>query len=214
MRTALAAVLMALPAMAGEARPKPADYSAQAKAGPVTVAAECMVHTFSEGRHTFVAEDYLVVEVGVYPDRGTSVTVSAQQFALRINGKKALIYSRTPQMVAASLKYPDWENPRGLETAVGVGPVILGRPPAVERFPGDPRARRGPQPPRVGDADPKEPEVRAEDVVISAALTEGETRGPVGGYLYFPYEGKMKKVRRLELLYNGPAGRAELTIVR
>ena len=69
-------------------RATPVDYQAQAIVGPVTIAAEFTGHgiTISDGALT--TEDYVVVELGVFGAPGTHVTLSAEDFSLRINGKK------------------------------------------------------------------------------------------------------------------------------
>ncbi len=145
--------------------------------------------------------------------------VSAAHFRLRVNNKKQTLYSQTPGMVAASLKYPDWHERRGLEGSAGAGNagVILGTP--SSRFPGDSRDRRRlPAPPRAPEEENRSgieraPETKAEDAVVGAALPEGPQRGPVAGCLYFPYDGKLKSLKTLELLYEGPRGTASLRLM-
>ncbi|MFB3827832.1 MAG: hypothetical protein ACE15B_13755 [Bryobacteraceae bacterium] len=213
------AVLFALAACcawAGEPKQKPEDYPVHARPGKAALGADFTVHSFSDGRQFFVTEAHLVVEIAVYPAKGEPLMVSTQQFTLKVNGKKQLVYAQTPGMVAASLKYPDWERRRKLEAYGGIGNagVILGRPSPVERFPGDPRARSPlPPAPRAPEAErTKAPEPTAEEVAVSAALPEGETSSAVAGYVYFPYRGKVKDIRDLRLLYSGPAGQAELRL--
>ena len=92
--------------------------------------------------------------------------------------------------------------------------MILGRPVPVERFPGDPTARRR-LPPRAPEPEDrsgaeKTPEPKAEEVVVETALPEGTQRLPVSGYLYFAYKGKVKSV---ELIYDGPEGHAALRLL-
>jgi len=141
--------------------------------------------------------------------------VSTSQFTLQVNGKKQMLYPQAVEFVAASLKYPDWETRPRLEA--GAGPVIFGRPQPVERFPGDPQARRLPPPPRPPDANPsgQEPQqpVSADEIVRQTALPEGEWRGPVSGYLYFAYKGKTKNIKSLALHYSGPAGTVTISLL-
>ena len=175
-----------------------------------------MIHSFSGGRQTFIAKDYLVVEVALYPAKGERVMVEASQFSLRVNGKRQALAPQAPEFVAASLKYPDWETHPQLEA--DAGPIILGRPQSVERFPGDPEARqRMPSPPKPTLDDrsgqDKEPQVTADQLAVQAALPAGEVHGPVSGYLYFAYTGKIKRIRSLELDYAGPPGSATLPLL-
>jgi hypothetical protein len=132
--------------------------------------------------------------------------------------KRQTLAAVGPQFVAAALKYPDWERRRNLEIGAGAGEggVILGRPRAVERFPGDPSGRnRLPEPPRApqtGHGVEAEPPVRADERVVASALPEGPAGHPIAGYLYFPYKGKTKNLRPVELVYQGPAGTASLVL--
>jgi len=191
---------------------KPESYPAHAAAGSTTLGAEYLVHSFSGQGGTFLARDYLVIEVALYPAAGEALDVNAGNFTLALNGKKRAMLPQSPAMVAASLKYPDWEMRPGMEADAGVGNagVILGRPPATERFPGDPRAgkQRLPRPPQAPEPenrsglDRPEP-AKAEDVAVNAALPEGTARGPVSGYLYYAFKGKASGIRSLVLMYKG-----------
>ena len=208
----------ALPAQSGTApKASPADYPARASVAKLSIGADYMVHSFSAGRQTFIAKDYLVVEVALYPAKGERFIVDTGQFSLRVNGKKQAVAPQAPEFVAASLKYPDWETHRQLEA--GVGPIIMGRPQSVERFPGDPEARQRvpnpPQPPATDDpsGQDNEPPVTADQLVVQTALPESEVHGPVSGYLYFPYRGNLKRIRSLELDYAGSAGSAALPLL-
>jgi hypothetical protein len=131
-----------------------------------------------------------------------------------MNGKKNLILSQLPGFVAGSLKYTDWSRTTQAEAGVGMGNtgVILGRPVPGERFPGDPTNRPLPRPPRAPEAEKPEPD-KAEEVVIESALPEGEARGPVAGFLYFPFKGKPKSIKSLELLYTAPEGTVTLKLL-
>jgi hypothetical protein len=116
---AIAAVMVgAVPALADGTEPKPkaADYPAHAEAGAVALGAEYMVHSFAGRKQTFIARDFLVVEVGLFAGAGERIEVSNGQFALRVN-RKTMLIPQAPSFVAASLKYPDWESRPALEAA-------------------------------------------------------------------------------------------------
>jgi hypothetical protein len=131
------------------------------------------------------------------------MTITTSAFVLRINGKEKLM-AQTPGMVGAALKYPDWQYERGVRMAAG--PVIIGRPAPVERFPGDNRPAQsripGPVPRAPTDAGSgaatAEPEDPAE-VVNLTSLPEGPRRQPVSGYVFFPWQGKLTKIKTVEL---------------
>ena len=190
-----------------EPKPKAEDYEVHVQGKYVAIGAEYTIHSFSGQGQTFIAKDYLVVEVALYPPKGHSIAVHEGEFVLRINGNKKGIAPSPPGMVASSLQHSDWQTGPRLEGSVGAGPadVIFGRSRRTQ-VPGGEQPRV-PTPPRVPDADPPggiqpEPRARADEVVVQAALPEGNYRGPVSGFLYFPYKGKITSVRSLELLYD------------
>ena len=219
-RLAVAALLaVQLPAQQGTApRPGPEDYPVRTSVGDHHLAADFMVRSFYGRGRSFLLKDYLAVEVALYGPRFSRLPISTSHFSLRIKGAKRALRPEAPPLVAASLRYPDWERrPHGsIGVTLGGGGVILGEPEPVERFPGDPRASV-PTPPRVPDspqapgAEPEDP-VQAAEVAIESALPEGEQPLPVSGYLYFAFKGKAKKLRSVELLYEGPVGSATLPL--
>lgn len=203
-----------------QAKQKPANYPVHSQAGEIGLGAEYLVHSFSGGGNTFIAPDYLVIEVALFPPPGQALSVASEQFTLRMNAKKAILYPQAPGMVAASLKYPDWEMRPGVETSVGLGDagVVIGRPRTVGRFPGDRRdpTTRAPQQPKVPPQTPagveKQPAMTAAEVAADAALPAGEFRGPVSGYVYFHYQGKTTSIRSLELIWRHGAGSITLPL--
>jgi hypothetical protein len=93
--------------------------------------------------------------------------------------------------------------------------VILGRPPIVERFPGDPTVRRPlppvQNPPQAARVE-KEPPPPVDELVQRAAMPEGERGLPAGGLLFFAYKGKTESINSVEISYDGPAGKATLKL--
>jgi hypothetical protein len=191
------------------------DYPAHATLDKLSIGAEYLVHSFSRGREMYVAKDYLVVEVALYPTAGGSLQVNSAQFSLRVNGRKQALLPQAPEFVAASLKFPDTSG--GLHSVETVGPVVFGEPRPVERFPGDPNARTGPAPPQIPEDNPggieKQAPVKPEELVIVTALQDGEIRKPASGFLYFPYRGKASRVRSLELVFASPAGATSMPLI-
>src|ERR1051325_6689403 len=47
-------------------KPKAEDYEVHAKAGDVAIGAEFMVHSFSGDGVTYIAKDFLVVQIALY----------------------------------------------------------------------------------------------------------------------------------------------------
>jgi hypothetical protein len=186
-----------------------AEYPAHATTGKLEIGAEYMVHSFSSGEQMYLAENYLVVEVALFPPKGEPIAADADKFALRLNGKKTLLYAQTPTMAASNLNRRDWDSSRGLSAGMGVGGIGIGtgNPPGRYPVPGSPDDRRRlPTPPRAPDADPPggvEPkeQVRAEDVLLRTALPSDVRKGPIAGFLYFPYTGKTSGLKSIDLLY-------------
>ncbi|MCZ2149424.1 MAG: hypothetical protein LC126_16830 [Bryobacterales bacterium] len=214
-------VLMAAVVLSAANREKASDWPVHAAAGKAEVGAEYMVHSVIHGGETVFVRDYLAVEVALFPVKGERLEISQGQFSLRVNGQKTAMPAQTAGMVAASVKYADWEQHKQLEATAGVGDasVILGRPRTGARFPGDPTQTRDrlPSPPKAPAPEDRsgieKPEkLSAEEIITRAALREGETEKPARGYLYFVYKGNAGKIRKLELAYTDPAGTVVLPL--
>ena len=193
-------------------KPSAGEYPAHATSGNLAIGAEYMVHSFGSGEQMYLAENYLVVEVALFPPKGEGITAGAAGFTLRVNGK-ALLYAQNPQMVAANLNRRDYNSPRGPTADLGMGGVNigLGYPQGRSPVPGAPDDRRRlPNPPRAPDAgapgggEPKE-QVRPEEVLLRTALPEDAHRGPVSGFLYFLYTGKASGLKSIDLLFQDAA---------
>ncbi len=181
-------------------RVSPAEYQAHVQAGTVTIAAEFTGHSIATPQgSTLSTEDYLVVETGFFGADGARLKVSADDFSLRINGKKVPLPSQPFGRMAGSLKDPEWEPPvekKSKSSMSGGGGGGQGQ--------NDPP----PTPPKMPF-----PERRAmEQRVQKALLPEGDRALPVAGLIFFQYGGKTKGMKSLELLYDGPAGKATLKL--
>ena len=191
-------------------RPLPEDFPVHQETARVRIGAEFMVHSFGRDSERYVNEDFLTVEVGVYPIERSPTLISAGQFTLRVNGKKEVLRSVAPSVVASSLKYNDWEQRVTLDGPSGPGSSGPGSSGGLSqsgpRFPGDNRSNQGrlPAPPQVSqDPTLAQPAHVAPSVLVKeVALEEGEHKFPAGGYLYFPYRGKVKSIRSLDLIYD------------
>jgi len=196
-----------------------AEYPIHLALGERTLAAEYMARSIPVPGGSLFTDEYLVVDVAFFGAKYDSLALSASNFTMRMNGKKTPILAQSPGVVAGSLKYGDWSRPR-LEAGAGLGNagVVLGRPAPVERFPGDPTVRH-PTIPQVPAANPSAPGVETEQAVPveqqieRAAFQEGERKLPASGLLFFPYRGKPGSVKKLELEYEGPAGRGVVTLL-
>lgn len=191
-------------------KPKPEDYDVHAQASDAAIGAEFMVHSFSRGEQMYIAKDFLVVEVALYPPKDRTIDVHNAQFSLRVNGKKQLLQAQPSTVVAAALQHPEWEQSGPtIQMGGGIGNtgVVLGGPPRnTNPFPGSnppgqSQPRRVPNPNDNAGGVDKAPPVRADELVVETALPEGSHRAAVSGFLYFPYRKKISSIKKLELLY-------------
>ncbi len=218
----LGILALGVTAVAGQGtqpKAKAADYPAHAVAGTLEIGAENWGHGFTTTAGGMATGEFLAIEVALFNKDIAPISVQNGHFTLRLN-KGTPIIALPPSYVSTMMKYPEWQDrPTLTATAsAGDGQVTMGRPPQPERFPGDPRARGGNGPvPRAPD--PQDPEGMKRDqsptleaVVAKCALVEGTPSLPMSGYLFFPYRGKMSKLKTIELIYDGPAGSASLEL--
>jgi hypothetical protein len=180
-------------------RTTPAEYQAQAKAGTVTIAAEFKGHSIPTMANTLNTEDFVVVELGLFGAADERLKVAADDFTLRINGKKTPLSSQPYGLVLSSVKDPEWEPPASTasksKTSVGGSGKDQGdnSPPAPVKVPIE-----------VQRAMAKN--------VQKAVLPEGDRALPQAGLIFFQYRGKTKGINSIELIYAGPAGKATLAL--
>jgi hypothetical protein len=179
-------------------RATPGDYQAHAKTGDITLAAEFKGHSIPvmDG-NTLTTEDYVVVELGVFGADGAKVKLSAGDFSLRINKKKSALESQPFGLVMSSVKDPEWEPPKAAaksKTSMGGG--------------GEGESKEPPAPVKV----PLPIQRAMAQRVQKAALPEGDRTVPVAGLIFFQHRGKTQNMQSLELIYEGPAGKATLNL--
>ena len=103
--TALTAVLWADGAVP---RKSAADYPAHGELPTFSMGGEYLAHSVPGEGHTIVVEDYLVVELGLFPT-GAPIKIPPAGFSLRINSAKRVVPPQPPEMVGASLQ--NWMMP-------------------------------------------------------------------------------------------------------
>jgi hypothetical protein len=182
-------------------RATPADYQTQTKAGTVTIAAEFAGHAVPTPQGPLTTEDFVVVEMGLFGAPDARMKISAADFSLRINGKKAALSSLPYGMVLSSVKDPEWEPP---EQAAKKSKTSLGGGGNGDQA--DPNAP--PPPVKI----PIEVQRAMAQRVQKATLPEGDRTLPVAGLIYFQYRGAAKGVHSVELIYDGAAGKATLAL--
>ncbi len=178
-------------------RISPAEYQAHAQAGTVTIAAEFTRHAVGTPQGSLTTEEYLVVEVGFFGPPEARAKLAIDDFSLRINTKKSPLPGQPYGVVLSSLKDPEWEPP-----------VKVEKKSSMSTGDSDGQSNEPPPVPKMTF-----PERRAmEQKVQKATLPEGDRALPVAGLIFFQYGGKTKGLKSVELIYNGPAGKATLAL--
>jgi len=198
-----------------ETKPKVEDYEVHAQAKSAAIGAEYTVHSYSRGEQMYIAKDFLVVEVAIFP-KGSTVDVRLSDFALRINGRRVTLATASPQAVIAYMQHPEWNPPREgprVEAGAGAGNigVMVGGPPVNPNpYPGSqmPPENRIPNPtyppvdiPKENPGGVKTEPVDPNELLLQTAIVEGAHHTPVSGFLFFPFRGKITAIKSLELLY-------------
>jgi hypothetical protein len=181
-------------------RATPADYQARAQAGEMTIGAEFTGHALPTEQGALTTEEYVAVEVGLFGKLGARVKVSAEDFSLRINGKKAALPSQPYGLVTGNLKDPEWGPPAAKSKSK------TGMTGGGDGEQGD--SNEPPAPVVI----PIEVQRAMAQRVRKAVLPEGERALPLDGLIFFQYRGKAKGIHKLELIYAGPAGKATLAL--
>jgi hypothetical protein len=145
--------------------------------------AEFLSHSLPTAHGMILADDYLVVDVEAFPSAGKTISVRSGHFTLRLNHGRPLP-ADAPGMVAMTLRGgPDWLQPQG------------------QRRPADPNAASAAPPATI------------QEVIARAALPEGDFKEHVRGCLFFPFGGKLNKLRSVELLIETEPGKDPVTLV-
>ncbi len=178
-------------------RATPGDYQAHGQAGTITIGAEFKGHSVPTPDAVYSDEDYVVVEVGLFGPPETRLKLSHDDFSLRIDGKKTVLTGLPYAAIFRSLKDPEWV-PEGGSASKSKSSVSTGD-----------KSSDGPPPPAHM---PIELERAMDQRVQKSALAEGERVLPEAGLIFFEHRGKTEKIRSIELIYSGAAGKATLAL--
>jgi hypothetical protein len=180
-------------------RATPSDYQAHAQAGSVTIAAEFKGHSIASSQIVLITEEYVVVEAALFGAADARITLSSADFSLRINGKKPLT-SVPYGLVVGSVKDPEWEPPVPPESK------------SKSKVSGGGKEKGEGNEPPVPVKVPIEVLRDWAQRVRKATLPEGDRPLPQAGLIYFQHRGKTQGIQSIELIYNGPPGKATLTL--
>ena len=134
-----------------------------------------------------------------------AATLSADDFSLRINGKKMPVPSQPYALILKSLKDPEWvpADPGEGGKSKSKGGISGG---------GGGDSGGGDDPPPPPPKMPLELQRAMAQKVQKSVLPEGDRPLPVAGLLFFPYRSKTDTIRSMELIYSGAAGKATLAL--
>jgi hypothetical protein len=138
----------------------------------------------------------VVVEACVFGPAGARLTLSPDDFSLRINDKKPQT-SQPFVVVASSLRDPEWVPPEQKKSK-----------PKTSFGGGGGGEDTTTLPPKI----PIELQRSMTQYVRKAALPEGDRALPTAGLLFFQYRGKVQNIHFLELTYSGPAGKGSVEL--
>ena len=180
-------------------RAAPSDYQGKGQVGNFTIAAEFTGHAIPTSLGPLNSEDFVAVEVAVFGPPDAKLRLTAEDFSLRINGAKKPSPAARYETTYHSLKDPEWEPAVPVEkkskSSLGTGG-------------GDKGDNTPPSPPPI----PFEVRRAMQQRVQKAALPEGERILPQAGILFFQNRKEGKKIQSVELLYEGPAGKAKVKL--
>ncbi|HWC97387.1 MAG TPA: hypothetical protein VG456_11570 [Candidatus Sulfopaludibacter sp.] len=208
-------------------RSNPADYPVHEAAPGITVAATVL--TPAQVKKLFPmnldSAGYVVVEVGIFPEKDNQVTVDTDQFRLQVGNDRTMRRPVSPNEIMADrgrgnkphqpLAIPG-NVPVSTTTTIGYesggpynrGGVYGGASTTV----GTPGSSPYPYPdPRTASPKGNDPAETERDLV-DKELAMGKTTVPVAGYLYFPKPRQKQKNPSFDLTYRGAGATVHLAI--
>jgi hypothetical protein len=166
---------------------------------------------------TIYSDEYIFIEVAFFGAAGSRAEFNNDQFTLRVNGNTLM--PQAPGLVTLNNNFPVMESKPQIvfDGGDGNGQVEIGGSQRKPRFPGDDPAHTPNPPVTQAPADISGGQVprkqqNPDELVRAAELPSGPHALPAAGYLFFHFEGKLKKIKRAELEYKGPLGTATLTL--
>lgn len=168
--------------------------------------------------NTVYSDEYIFVEVALFAPPGRRAEVKNQQFKLTVNGKDLAV--QPPGAVATTQGFLEMiARPElSVDARTDGGALEIGaqksRPDPADTPREQPKNTPPPDQASGADGQPgqAEPTQDPGQAVRASVLHEGEYGLPVSGYLCFSFEGKLKKIKHAELVYNGPLGSATLKL--
>jgi hypothetical protein len=205
MRCSILSAILTLSLQAADGLPprgSPAEYPVHADAASVIIGGERVrpdrvAKLFSPD----IGKNYVVIEIGVYPQNGATIDLRRLDFSLRFADQQET-YPDTPEEAPLPWHERDGIKDKAQVTSeAGVvvsstkDPATGRRTTAVATYEATGVAVGNP-PPDHRDPDPR----LLEDRLKAKALPEGKSNKAIAGYLYFPKTPKKPKDNSLDLI--------------
>ena len=205
------ALLLLLFTLSAQEHAGPLSYPAHESNPTIAIGAEYLGHGVPTPQGAYIARDFLVVRVGVFP--AARVLISNAHFALRVDGE--LLPARPPALVASSLNTSDWH---GAGNSAHSPEIALGGAPLSQSSLDEGQSQsRSPRAAGIGDQPltAARPDRSATQAVAADALPNTTSSEPMRGLLYFHYMPKAKVgPRSVELIYDaGAAGKLTIRLL-
>ncbi len=199
---ALFAIVLPVAAQQGlDSKRTAKEYPVHGAAGSLTLAAEFHYRVLELQHDTVFLREGLVVEVALYGPETQRVEVRNSQFWLRVNGKTTLVAVNAGLV----LSQEHLGNQPALTVLVLGGRAQIGG----RDSPRHPQERVPRKRPEIDDPNlPQREAPSMQTLLQQMALPEGKRSLPVAGLIYFHYKKKVKSIKKLELIYESPAGEA------
>jgi len=178
--------------------PKATDYASRTRLAGIEIGAKYLPQGVPSGSGIYLDRKFLVIDVGVFPEAGKSLTVSKNQFTLSVDGKVTLS-AQTPGAGSSSGSLRAARDSSSSDSS-----VQLGGPPIPLPSGNKTQELESSMPRRPISLDPEQSSPNAP--ARKAALPEDLTNKPVSGYLFFRFNGDPKSIRSLELTYTAAGG--------
>jgi hypothetical protein len=206
-------------------RPRSAasDYPAHQSIAGMTIGAALIPR--GDVKKIFAADlnsgGYIVIEVGVFPAPGKEIDLSPGDFMLLTDTGRAVrtVDADTIAAAIARERQPSRQRQSDIYTSTG---VVISRVPTIDPATGrrtngtviGTEAGVGVGAPPISAPLPPASQNRGaiEQELWAKSLPDGKTSVPVAGYLFFPKPSGKTKNALLDLVMDGPAGRARLSI--
>jgi hypothetical protein len=187
----------------------PGEYPAHAQRDGVAIGVSLVPfgQTMKTFNSSFIDRCCVVVEVALYPEKDSQLSVSMDDFTMQVPGNDAIIHPITAQAVATTIEQYQEDGKMVTTTHVGVGhewgteiDPMTGQPRKVNGTITEAGAGVGNEP---SNSPPPRAVIQAvEDKVAEKALPEGTTATAVAGYLYFSRSMITKKKKNTPLEFH------------